>query len=88
MPSVVTANVLRSGAVVYLATGGQWVASLSDAAIAGNASALKALEQIAADALARNDVTAVYAMDVRVVNGRATPLSVRETIRAALAHSA
>ena len=87
MPSVVTANILRSGAVVYLATGGRWVAALSDAAIAQDATALKTLEQIATDALARNDVTAVYAMDVRVVDGRPTPLSVRETIRAALAHS-
>ena len=85
MPSIVTANVLRSGAVVYLATGGRWVPSLSEAAIASDASALEALEQIASDALARNDVTAVYAMDVRVVDGRPNPMSVRETIRAAQA---
>ena len=88
MPSVVTANVLRSGAVVYLAADGRWVPALSEAVIANDAGALKALEQIASDALARNDITAVYAMDVRVVDGCPQPVSVRETIRAAQAHTA
>ena len=85
MPSVVTANVLRSGSVVYLAPGGRWVTTLCDASIAIDAAALKALEQIASDALARNDVTAVYAMDIRIVDGRPQPVSVREVIRAAQA---
>jgi sulfite reductase (NADPH) hemoprotein beta-component len=83
MLSVVTANDLRSGAVIYLAPGGRWERELADAAIAQDAAGLKGLETIAADAVARNEVTAVYAMTVRVVEGRPEPVSVREKIRAA-----
>ena len=83
MPSVVTANDLRSGAVVYLAPGGRWERELADAAIAADAAALKGLEESAATAVARNEVTAVYAMDVRIADGMPEPVSVREKIRAA-----
>jgi sulfite reductase (NADPH) hemoprotein beta-component len=87
MPSIVTANNLRSGAVVYLGAGGLWAESLGDAAVAGDAAALKSLEDQALRAVEQTEVTAVYAMDVRVVGGRPEPVSVRERIRAARAPS-
>ena len=83
MPSVVTANNLRSGAVVYLGVNGTWVEELIEALVASDADALKALEAEASAAVSRTEVTAVYAMDVRLVDGRIDPISVRERIRAA-----
>jgi Protein of unknown function (DUF2849) len=82
MPSVVTANNLRSGAVVYLGCDATWVLELSMAAVANDAMALKTLEVQALRAVERTDVTAVYAMDVRVIDGHIAPVSVRERIRA------
>jgi Protein of unknown function (DUF2849) len=87
MPSVVTANNLRSGAVVYLGAAGQWVEQLADASVAADAVALKALEAQALRAVEQSEVTAVYAMDVRLTNDRPEPTSVRERIRAARAPS-
>jgi sulfite reductase (NADPH) hemoprotein beta-component len=83
MPSVVTANLLRSGVVVYLARDGRWVESLGEAAVAADAAALKQLETLALAAVEQTEVTAVYAFDVRLVAGRPEPISVRERIRAA-----
>ena len=83
MPSVVTANNLRSGAVVYLGKDERWVEALAEAAIAEDAAALNLLEAQALAAVARTEVTAVYAMDVRLADGRIDPVSVRERIRAA-----
>lgn len=82
MPSVVTANVLRSGAVVYLNSNGGWSEALNEAAVAEDAGALKQLESLALAAVERTEVTAVYAFDVRIVDGRAKAISVRESIRA------
>ena len=87
MPSVVTANVLRSGAVVYLADDGQWVEQLAEATVAADAEGLKRLEAVALVAVEKTEVTAVYAMDVAVAQGRPEPVSVREAIRAARAPS-
>ena len=83
MPSVVTANHLRSGAVVYLAADGRWIASLTGAAVADTPAQLAAFEDIARAAVERRDITAVYAFDVKIVGGKPTPVSVRESIRAA-----
>ena len=83
MPSIVTANNLRSGAVVYLSKNGTWIEDLSEALVASDPDALKALEVEATAAVARTEVTAVYAMDVRLSEGRIDPISVRERIRAA-----
>lgn len=82
MPSIVTANDLRSGAVVYLTGAGGWVCDLPHATVVDGADALKGLEALALASVERNEVTAVYAFDVRLVEGRAEPVSVRERIRA------
>lgn len=82
MPSVVTANDLRSGAVVYLAADGQWRPRLDAAHVAQSAADRKQQEEAALASVLRNEVTAVYAMDVRLADERPEPVSVRERIRA------
>jgi hypothetical protein len=83
VPSVVTANRLVDGIVVYLAPDGSWTEQIDRARIAETEDEVKALEeQAAADVKARK-VVAVYAMDVAVNGGTVDPLSVREKIRAA-----
>jgi len=84
MPSIVTANTLASGEVVYLASDGRWVRAITDAAIAATKADAAMLDAVAARAVDAREVTAVYAMDVTVVDGRPAPISVREKIRAAL----
>ena len=85
MLRIVTANTLRSGAVVYLADDGRWVETLAAAAVAVDGSALQRLERLATAAVESNEVTAVYAMDVVLgdLGGAPRPVSVREVIRAA-----
>ena len=83
MPSVVTANQLRTGAVVYLTRNGGWVETLDGADAATTPEELEHLEALALSAVERNEVTAVYAFDVRLADGRPEPVSVRERIRAA-----
>jgi hypothetical protein len=82
---VVTANDLRSGAVVYLTVAGDWSRSIFDAAIAPEAMEMGHLEAVARAAVVARRVTAVYAMPVSVVGGRPHPITVRERIRAAIA---
>lgn len=88
MPSVVTANHLRSGEVVYLSADGRWVGDLGQARIASSPEQLKVLEAQALAAIEANEVTAVYAFDVKIIHGRPAPASVRERIRAAHAPTA
>ncbi|MFM9938355.1 MAG: DUF2849 domain-containing protein [Hyphomicrobiaceae bacterium] len=83
MPNVVTANHLRSGAVLYLTRDGTWVDRLDGASPAVTVDDLKHLEALALAAVKRNEVTAVYAFDVRIAGDRIEPISVRERIRAA-----
>ncbi len=83
MPSVVTANLLESGEVVYLGSAAQWLPNIGDALIAADKAELARLEEIAQRAVAAREVTAVYAMDVSIIAERPAPLSVREKIRAA-----
>lgn len=86
-PTVVTANDLRTGRVVYLSQSARWAGSLERAAVADTPAALATLERIAHDAVRRAEVVAVYAMEVRVVDGQPRPSSARERIRAAYAPS-
>ncbi len=83
MPSVVTANVLRTGVVAYLKDDGTWADNLADATPAADDETRAKLEKLALGAVERSEVTAVYAFDVAIVDGRPSPLSVREKIRAA-----
>jgi len=83
MPSVVTANRLNDGIVVYLAPGGGWTESLADAARAEGEDEVKALEAAAEGAVRDRLVISVYPMPVEVKDdGTVDPISVRERIRA------
>jgi hypothetical protein len=83
MPSVVTANRLIDGIVVYLASDGGWTEEIGRARLAETEDEIKALEAEAAKDVAARKVVAVYPMDVAVRDGTVDPLSVRERIRAA-----
>ena len=83
MPNVITANRLLDGIVVYLAPNGGWVEELAGASVANSEEETKALESVAAKAVAERKVVAVYPMEVSIQDGVPVPLSVRERIRAA-----
>jgi hypothetical protein len=83
MPSVVTANRLVDGIVVYLAPDGGWVEDLARAGLAFTEEETKALEAEAAKAVAERRVVAVYPMEVALHDGAPVATSVRERIRAA-----
>lgn len=82
MPSVVTANNLRSGAVVYLGSEGRWVDDLASAVTADSDAERAHLESIAQRSVAANLVVGPYLMDVALIDGIPAPVCVRETIRA------
>jgi hypothetical protein len=82
VPSVVTANRLRDGVVVYLAPDGGWTEQIDHARVAETEDEVAALEAQGAEAVKRREVVAVYPMDVAVNGGTVDPLSVRERIRA------
>ncbi|MEO1206821.1 MAG: DUF2849 domain-containing protein [Pseudomonadota bacterium] len=83
MPKVMTANLLRSGDVVYLGEDHQWVRRLADAQVAHTEAEAALLERAADEAVQRQDVISTYLFDVEVTDGVAFAKSVRETIRAA-----
>ena len=83
MPSVVTANRLTDGIVVYLAASGGWTEELARARIAGSEEETKALEAEAAEAVKARKVIDVYPMEVSMNDSAPVALSVRERIRAA-----
>lgn len=83
MPSVVTANRLNDGIVVYLAPGGAWTEDIAEAARAESDDEVKALEAIADEAVRARLVISVYPMPIEVKDdGSVDPISVRERIRA------
>lgn len=83
MPSVITANRLQDGLVVYLAENGSWERSLSAARVADSKDGISALETLAAQAAKEQIIVGAYPMDVDLTAGGPTPKSVRERIRAA-----
>ncbi len=83
MPSVVTANRLLDGIVVYLAPDGSWTEQLANAHVAETEEEVKGLEEEAAEAVRNRIVVAAYPMDVAFKDdGAIDPISVRERIRA------
>lgn len=87
MPNIVTANLLRSGDVVYFAGVDGWVREIAEAKVAHDKEQLTDLEAGAQRDFEAQIVVSVYSMDVDVVDGRPEPRSVRERIRAALGPS-
>jgi hypothetical protein len=82
MPSVVTANRLTDGIVVYLAPDGSWTEDLNRAWLGQSEDEIRELEQVADQAVKDRKVVAAYPMDVAVDDGGVHALSVRERIRA------
>jgi hypothetical protein len=82
MPSVVTANRLIDGIVVYLAPDGSWTEDLAYARRAETEDEVKALEAQAEQDVKARKVVAIYPMDVAVDDSGVHALSVRERIRA------
>jgi len=83
MPSVITANRLTDGIVVYLASDGEWTEQIAEARLADTDEEIKALEVEAEKAVQERLVISVYPMPVALNDGAVDPLSVRERIRAA-----
>lgn len=82
MPSVITANLLRDGMVVYLCRDG-WSRHLEDARVAETDEEIKALDAHGARDEAGQIVVGPYTFEVTLENGVPVARSVRETIRAA-----
>jgi hypothetical protein len=83
VPSVVTANRLQDGIVVYLAPDGSWTEDIARARFALTEDETSALEAQANQAVKDRIVVAMYPMPVEIKDGAVDPLSVREKIRAA-----
>lgn len=83
MPSVMTANRLDDGAVVYLARLGGWTENISDAAIAETEGELELLESVVESCVQKQVVICPYPLSVVVESdGTLAPMSVRERVRA------
>ena len=83
MPSVVTANRLDDGVVVYLAPGGVWTEDIEKAQKAESEDEIKALEAEAETSVRDRVVISAYPMPIAVKDdGTVDPISVRERIRA------
>jgi hypothetical protein len=82
MPQVLTANRLAVGEVVYWNANRGWVGRLEEAQILPDSQAEAALKG-AEEWVQRREVVAPYLFDVRLENGVAVPVKVREAIRAA-----
>lgn len=84
MPSVITANRLTDGVVVYLAPGGEWPEDIAEASRGETEEEIKALEAEAEIAVRERIVVGVYPMPIALNDdGTVDPISVRERIRAA-----
>lgn len=80
--TIVTANHLLSGSVVFLAPGGRWSCSIADAALAAGPDQEDQLMAVAKQAFRERVVVDVYAVEVTVENGQPRPRRLRERIRA------
>ncbi|MCJ8324740.1 MAG: DUF2849 domain-containing protein [Rhizobiales bacterium] len=81
-PVSVTANLLLKGLTVYLAPDGTWSANIADAAIAEDLAQEAVLLALANVTVKTQYVVGAYSFAVELVNGKATPIGMREIIRA------
>jgi hypothetical protein len=80
---VVTANALRTGAVVFLTAAGTWSRNVSEAALAEDNETAAALEAQGLAQAELNVVVEPYLIEVRREDDRLVPALLREAIRAA-----
>ncbi len=79
---VITANRLKDGEVVYLAPGGDWSNSLTEARFSADEPEYERLLRIAEDDVAGQIVVGPYLMEAERENATVQPVSQRERIRA------
>ena len=79
--SVLTANRLSDGAVVFLDFDGVWVESLRGAVVARSPDEARALESRGAFDAARNLVVEPYLVEMNEVAGNLVPVRFRERVR-------
>lgn len=81
-PVSVTANLLLKGLTVYLKADGSWSADVTDSAVAHDLAQLTALLALASISEKSQYVVGAYSFDVKPVNGKPAPMTMREIIRA------
>ena len=80
-PSILTANLLGDGMVVFLTLGGTWRGSAGRALIARSADDIAGLEARGARAVQANLVINPYLIAVEETDGRPVPVAFRERMR-------
>lgn len=81
--SILTANRLGDGIVVFLDFEGAWSESLAEAVVARSPDEVRALEDRGAYDAGRNLVVEPYLVEIREAAGRLEPIRYRERVRAA-----
>ncbi len=78
--TIITANRLRDGRVVFLGAGG-WTTEIADATVATDEQERRALEALARQSVVTCEVVAPYPVDVVDDRGRPVPVALRERWR-------
>jgi hypothetical protein len=81
--SVLTANRLKDGIVMFLGVDGTWVESIDGAAVARTPEEAQALQARGASDAAANLVVEPYLAEVQETGGRRVPVRARERVRIA-----
>jgi hypothetical protein len=81
LPSVLTANRLSDGVVVFLDAEGAWRENLAGARLARTPDEVRTLEERGAHDAARNIVVEPYLIDVEENSGCILPVRYRERVR-------
>jgi hypothetical protein len=81
--SVITANRLSDGAVVFLDFEGAWNTDFAQANIASSPDEVRALEDRGAYDAQRNIIVEPYLVELRDLDGRLVPVRQRERVRIA-----
>ena len=80
--SILTANRLGDGGVVFLDFEGAWNENIAEAVVARSPDEMRALEDRGAHDAARNLIVEPYLVEVREIGGRIEPIRYRERVRA------
>lgn len=81
--SVLTANRLSDGVIVFLDFEGAWSTIFAEATVASSPDEVRALEDRGAYDAQRNLVVEPYLVEVREIDGQLVPVRQRERVRAA-----
>lgn len=81
-PVSITSNLLLKGLTVYLKADGTWSHHVADAAIANNLEQQAELLALANVSEKTQYVVGAYSFDIEIINGKASPLGMKENIRA------